>query len=136
MVGRTVARPRHRIVIMGKVLESEKRRMEIKLDVVLKREFKARDLTVSQVSKECRIPKTTLQDWTTGVKPSAKTLHYLYDLASFLELSLKGLLFNVTDTNQNAEIIMSTVFLDRGTHYRITIEKLDGIGNLTKLIKG
>lgn len=111
--------------------------MEIKLDIVLKQELKARDLTVTKLAKECAIPKTTLTDWTNGVTPSARTIHHLYGLAEFLNVSLSRLLFNVAETGSSVEeeIIMSTVFRDDGANYRITISKLDRIGKLNNLVK-
>lgn len=105
--------------------------MEVKLAEVLEREFKSQNLSIREVAKNCRIPKATLTDWVNGVKPSARTLHYLYDLADYLRLSLDSLLFNIIDDESKSEIIMSTLFRDQEKSYRITIERLvdnDGRG--------
>lgn len=98
----------------------------IKLAEVLRREFKSRNLSVSDISKRCAIPIRTLRDWYSGsTKPSAKTLHYTHRLAEFLRVSLHYLLFNIVDEDSRAEVIMSATFKDGKSHYKLTIEKLE-----------
>ena len=107
-------------------MKSEKKFMEyIKIAEVLQREFKDKNLSVSEAARRCGIPTRTLNDWFTGkTLPSAKTLGYTYALAEFLKISLHHLLFNVVDKETNAEVLMSATFKDGSNHYRLTIEKM------------
>jgi transcriptional regulator with XRE-family HTH domain len=98
---------------------------KIFLKEVLKRELKARGESIQSISVACRIPHSTVHEWTQGRLPSARNLHHLSTLADHLGISLNALLFNVTDDAKNgSSILFSTTFVDEERRYRLIIEKV------------
>ena len=95
---------------------------DIRLSQVLQRELKGKVL--SRVAKEIGMSVSLLHDWYSSArKPSAKNLWQLRILAEYLGLTLDEILF---DESGSKQIISSTTFSDRGTQYRVNIEKVRG----------
>ena len=105
--------------------KSETRSMTIKLKEVLKREMRAREETISAISKNAKIPSSTLHNWLQGVLPSAKNIHYLKKLADYFNITISVLLFNKEDLKKNDEVLFSTVFVDGKNKYKIIIERIE-----------
>lgn len=98
--------------------------MKIKLKDVLQRELKSRNESIQKLAKKCKIPKTTLTDWSQGVLPSAKNIHHLKTLSDYFDVSLSTLLFNIKDERSSTDVLFSSTFVDDGKRYRLIIEKL------------
>lgn len=95
---------------------------DIKLSQILQRELKGKVL--SKVARDVGMSVSLLHDWySSSRKPSAKNLWQLKKLAEHLGLTLDEILF---DDQGNKQTISSTTFSDRGTQYRINIEKVKG----------
>jgi transcriptional regulator with XRE-family HTH domain len=95
---------------------------DIKLDQVLRRELHGK--VISRVAKEVGISVSILHDWHSSArKPSAKNLWQLKKLSDYLGLSLEEILF---DESSQRQVISSTTFSDRGTQYRVNVEKIRG----------
>lgn len=98
--------------------------MEVKLKKVLNRELKSRTMTVTSLSRETGIPRTTLHDWYTGRLPSSKNIHYLYKLSAYFKISLSLLLFDTQDTDMPSNIVHTSFYIDGGDRFKLTIEKM------------
>ena len=96
--------------------------MEIKLNDVLQRELKGRDL--KRVAKDCLIKQTTLLNWRDGTSPNLKQADGLLNLCRYLNLTLEELLFNKKDLITRNEVISQTIFRDNGSMFKITFEKV------------
>lgn len=95
---------------------------DIKLSQILQRELKGKVL--SKVARDVGMSVSLLHDWySSSRKPSAKNLWQLKKLAEHLGLTLDEILF---DDQGSKQTISSTTFSDRGTQYRINIEKIKG----------
>lgn len=95
---------------------------EVKLSQVLQRELKGKIL--SRVAKEVGISTSLLHDWHSSArKPSAKNLWQLKKLADHIGLTLEEILF---DESSERHLISSTIFSDKGSQYRVCIEKVRG----------
>lgn len=93
---------------------------KIQLSQVLKRELKGK--VISRVANDIGISVSLLHDWHSSSRtPSAKNLWQLKKVADYLGLSLEEVLFN---EKREIQVISSTTFHDRGTQYRINIEKI------------
>ena len=68
---------------------------ELKLGEVLKSEMKKKNLTISQLSKQCGISRTTIHNWIQGIGPSANNIPSLMKLCLYFEMSLEYLLFSL-----------------------------------------
>ena len=92
---------------------------------MIKREIKARDLSLSELAKRCKIPISTLHGWAQGTPPSARNLHLVKNLSDCLQLSVTELLFNIKENEKPIETLVSTTFMDSSRKYRLVIEKLE-----------
>ena len=105
---------------MQNIADNQYMKREIKLSKVLQRELK--DRVISKVAKELKIGGSLLHDWYSGARtPSAKNMWQLKKVADYLGLTLEEILF---DENADRELISSTIFMDRGLQYRVSIEKI------------
>lgn len=99
---------------------------QLQLSQVLKRELKARSMTINRLAKNCGIPVSVLHAWVQGVLPSAKNLHHVVELSKCLNLSVAALLFDEVDQVPGARVLFDSEFGD-GTHrYRLSVEKIKG----------
>lgn len=97
---------------------------KIRLAEALSREIEERDMTVSKLAKECKIPISVLHGWINGTSPSAKNIHHLYSLCQYLDLSLDQLLFGVRTSMKDRSIIFQSIFMDGENQYKLTVEKI------------
>lgn len=98
--------------------------MKIMLETTLKRELKARRLTINAVAKACSIPISVLHAWVNGVLPSAKNLHHIATLANYLDIPVSILLFGEAESNNSETSLFSSTFKDGKSEYRMTIKKI------------
>lgn len=98
--------------------------VEIKLSKVLQKELKLRKITINYLARECKIPVSVLHGWVNGILPSAKNLHHIHTLSSYLSLSTDQLLFNIS-TKSNQHTLFTSTFMDGKTQYKITVEKME-----------
>lgn len=98
--------------------------MEIKLRTVLNRELKKRKASVNAVAEDCGIPQSTLHNWTQGVLPNAKNLHYIKTLSDYFRLPISTLLFDIQDENFSSAVLFSSTFIDSDVRYRLIVERL------------
>ncbi len=96
--------------------------MKIFLQEVLKRELKSRNVAISTVARDCRIPASVLHGWTQGTLPSAKNLHHLLTLSDYLNISLSVLLFNKRE--ESSSVLFSSEFADGEMKYKLLVEKV------------
>lgn len=97
---------------------------KIRLGEALSREIEERDMTVSKLAKECKIPISVLHGWINGTYPSAKNIHHLHSLCQYLDLSLDQLLFGVKSSLKDRSIIFQSIFMDGDNQYKLTVEKI------------
>lgn len=100
--------------------------MEIKLSKVLKRELKARGLSINSLASSTGIAVSTLHSWSEGSLPSGKNLHLVNVLADYFQMSLSALLFNKESKGAESTILFTSMFVDEKRRYRLVIEKLEG----------
>lgn len=100
--------------------------MQVKLKDVLNKEFKKRGESVNSIARACGIPQSTLHNWTQGILPTARNLHYIKKLSEYLQIPVAALLFDVKDEKFDRNILFSSTFVDDRRRYRLTIEKLEG----------
>jgi hypothetical protein len=81
--------------------------MKIELRQVLKRELKARQMTINALARDCAMPVSVLHAWVQGVLPSAKNLHHIGTLAKFLNLPVSVLLFDEDERNPDATVLFN-----------------------------
>ncbi|MFV3408906.1 helix-turn-helix domain-containing protein [Bdellovibrio bacteriovorus] len=98
--------------------------MKVQVQTVLKREFKARKLTINGVAKSCGVPVSVLHGWCEGVLPSAKNLHHLGTLAKFLNLSISVLLFDQEESESPQVTLFNSEFKDAGNLYKVVVTKV------------
>jgi len=91
---------------------------------ILQAEMKRRKVSLNQLAKDCGIPVSVLHGWVNGILPSAKNLYLVRKLSICLDLSVEELLFGLSDKEVARNILFSTTFIDDGTKYRLTVEKL------------
>ena len=65
----------------------------LRLGDILKKEMKVKGLTISHLSKECGISRTTIHNWIQGIGPSASNIPSLVKLCLYFNVSLEYLLF-------------------------------------------
>lgn len=99
--------------------------MQVKLQVVLKREMKNRKLTINSLAKKCGMAPSIVHAWVHGVLPSAKNLHLVYKISKFLEIPISVLLFDFDETNSARNVIHSSHFSDGDIDFKISIEKIN-----------
>ena len=106
---------------------------DLKLGDVLKLEMKRKNLTISQLSKQCGISRTTIHNWIQGIGPSANNIPSLMKLCIYFEVSLEYLLFGVEISNSfskgtpeiSESIVYEGSFEDKGQSYSVVINRLD-----------
>lgn len=98
--------------------------MRVELQKVLKRELKARNLTINGLARECGIPVSVLHGWINGVLPSAKNLHHIAALAKCFALPVSVLLFNQDELKPNVTTLFNSEFADGEHRYRLSVEKI------------
>ena len=109
---------------------------ELKLGEILKSEMKKKSLTISQLSKQCGISRTTIHNWIQGIGPSANNIPSLMKLCLYFEMSLEYLLFGVEfstsfakDKNGGSDsLVYEGSFEDKGESYSVLINRLDKNG--------
>ena len=97
---------------------------EVKIKDVLNRELRARNQSITSLSRECGIPVSVLHGWCRGTLPSAKNMHMVKKLADHLSIPISVLLFNITDEENGNMIVFSSEFCEGKNIYKITIEKI------------
>ena len=80
-------------------------------------------LELKKVSKDCKIPQSTLHGWLNNATPSLRSVEQLQRLCSYLSLDLSELILD-SSMALKSEVITSTIFSDGKTKYKITVEKL------------
>lgn len=98
---------------------------KLKLEDSLNAQFKSKKLTINQVAKDCRIPKSVLHGWLNGTIPSAKNLHHIKTLCEYLELSIEQILFGKINIANEGATLFETTFMDGDEKYRLIIVKIN-----------
>lgn len=96
---------------------------KIVIEKILKREVKSRKIAMNQLAQECGIPASVLHGWANGTLPSAKNLHHIQTLSTYLRISVEELLFGSKGIIQN-KVLFSSTFVDGDSEYRIVLEKM------------
>ena len=65
----------------------------LRLGKILKKKMEAKGITISGLSKECGISRTTIHNWIQGIGPSASNIPSLVKLCLYFNVSLEYLLF-------------------------------------------
>lgn len=100
-------------------------RMELELHAVLKREMKAKGITLNALSKATGTPVASLHGWLAKRPPSGKNLVHLHKIATFFGMSLTSLLFNIKEDGSTAKVLFRSEFVDADKRYRLLIEKVE-----------
>ena len=114
---------------------SEMELPELKLGEVLKSEMKKKNLTISQLSKQCGISRTTIHNWIQGIGPSANNIPSLMKLCLYFEMSLEYLLFSLEfstsfvkdKTSGSDSKVYEGTFEDKGESYSVVINRLENL---------
>ena len=114
---------------------SEMELPELKLGDVLKSEMKKKNLTISQLSKQCGISRTTIHNWIQGIGPSANNIPSLMKLCLYFEMSLEYLLFSLEfstsfakdKTSRSDSKVYEGTFEDKGESYSVVINRLENL---------
>ena len=114
---------------------SEMELPELKLGEVLKSEMKKKNLTISQLSKQCGISRTTIHNWIQGIGPSANNIPSLMKLCLYFEMSLEYLLFSLELSTSFAKDktsgpdskVYEGTFKDKGESYSVVINRLENL---------
>ena len=114
---------------------SEMKLPELKLGEVLKSEMKKKNLTISQLSKQCGISRTTIHNWIQGIGPSANNIPSLMKLCLYFEMSLEYLLFSLEfstsfakdKTSISDSKVYEGTFEDKGESYSVVINRLENL---------
>jgi transcriptional regulator with XRE-family HTH domain len=103
----------------------------LKLGEILKKEMKIKGLTISNLSKECGISRTTIHNWIQGIGPSSNNIPSLVKLCLYFDISLEHLLFGMefsrrmsSDKNDLDGLVYQGTYEDRGELFSIFIKKL------------
>jgi transcriptional regulator with XRE-family HTH domain len=103
----------------------------LKLGDILKKEMKIKSLTISNLSKECGISRTTIHNWIQGIGPSSNNIPSLVKLCLYFDISLEYLLFGMEfsrrmsiDRNDLDGMVYQGTYEDRGELFSIFIKKL------------
>lgn len=97
---------------------------ELRLDIVIRREMRAKSLTLNALAKATGIPQSSLHNWLSKRPPAGKNLAQIKRLSEYLGLSLSALLFDVTD-EVRSQVLYRSEFTDADKRYRLTIEKIE-----------
>ena len=114
---------------------SEMKLPELKLGEVLKSEMKKKNLTISQLSKQCGISRTTIHNWIQGIGPSANNIPSLMKLCLYFEMSLEYLLFSLEfstsfvkdKTSGSDSKVYEGTFEDKGESYSVVINRVENL---------
>lgn len=102
--------------------------MPIKLKDSLKKELNRRNLSITELAKDCDIPVSVLHGWVKGTLPSAKNLHLIKVLSEHLKIPVDQMLFSGSDEDKRSHLILfSSTFMDGNTQYKLTIEKMKDV---------
>ena len=103
----------------------------LRLGDILKKEMKVKGLTISHLSKECGISRTTIHNWIQGIGPSANNIPSLITLCLYFDVSLEYLLFGMEfskrfngENDESSEMVYQGSYEDRGELYSIFIKRL------------
>ncbi len=96
---------------------------KVMMDKIIKREARLRKMAINQIAIECNIPTSILHSWANGTLPSAKNLHHIQKLSSYLGISVEDLLFGNKENSQS-KILFTSTFVDGSSEYRIVLEKI------------
>ncbi|MDC0253679.1 helix-turn-helix domain-containing protein [Bacteriovoracales bacterium] len=103
----------------------------LRLGDILKKEMKIKGLTISHLSKECGISRTTIHNWIQGIGPSANNIPSLITLCLYFDVSLEYLLFGMEfskgftgENDASSEMVYQGNYEDRGELYSINIKRL------------
>lgn len=99
--------------------------MKIVFSKVLQQLMKTHHLSITQLSNDTLIPKSTLSDWTNGRLPSSKNLIHLAKLSNYFRMTLSELLFGESEDKTRDEIVLISNFKEGNSNYRLTIEKIN-----------
>lgn len=101
--------------------------MQLELHNVIKREMRARGITLNALSKATGTPIASLHGWLAKRPPSGKNLIQLHRIAKFFNLSLTTLLFNIKEDGSDTKVLFRSEFTDENRRYRLIIEKVEGL---------
>ena len=103
----------------------------LKLGDILKKEMKIKGLTISNLSKDCGISRTTIHNWIQGIGPSSNNIPSLVKLCLYFDISLEYLLFGMefsrrmsTDKNDLDGVVYQGTYEDRGELFSIFVKRL------------
>ena len=105
----------------------------LKLGEVLKSEMKKKNVTISQLSKQSGISRTTIHNWIQGIGPSANNIPSLMKLCIYFEVSLEYLLFGLEISSSFSRekqpeldsVVYEGSFEDKGENYSVVINRLN-----------
>ena len=102
--------------------------IKIRLSEFIQNELQKRNLSVTKLSQETRIPRSLIHDWVqSNVSPTLnnKNIKNIEKLADYFGVSVVKLIFGNLDENAKSDVLFSSTFKDGRVSYRITIEKLE-----------
>lgn len=97
---------------------------KIFLAEVIKREMKNRDISLTELSEETGIAKSTLHGWLASAVPNGRNLHLVNRLCDFFQISLEELLFGQRRDLDDNVVIFNSEFRDGDSIYRFIVEKV------------
>jgi transcriptional regulator with XRE-family HTH domain len=97
---------------------------KIFLAEAIRREMKNRDISLTELSEETGIAKSTLHGWSTSAIPNGRNLHLVNRLCEYFKISLEELLFSQRTELSEDIIIFNTEFKDGEARYRFIVEKV------------
>jgi ribosome-binding protein aMBF1 (putative translation factor) len=99
---------------------------KLNLAAFLSNEIDKRNISLSKLAQELKVPKTCLHSWANGValKLNEKNLEYLNRIAAYFQVSVTKLLLNTQSGDKCADIILETTFRQGFQTFKLKIEKI------------
>lgn len=99
---------------------------KIKLAQFINVELTRKNISLSKLSKETKIPLTCLFSWKSGVFPrlNEKNMQYLERLSKYFNVPVQKILFGYLEPEKSTEVLLENTFMDGKNKYRFKIEKI------------
>ena len=105
----------------------------LRLGGILKKKMDTKGLTISNLSKDCGISRTTIHNWIQGIGPSASNIPSLVKLCQYFNVSLEYLLFGKEFSTRFAnkdEIVFQGKYNDFEGIYYVLIKRETTLKNI------